>query len=122
MVRLLPAIAFLFAGGCAIVDNEVSDGLPGYVSFGFEDSSFYPCNSSERWWLNEPSSLGIDERYDAIASNPYEHVYARLRGSRSPRGKYGHLGAYQREFTVSEVVEMRKPAEGDCTWKGPQLQ
>ncbi len=120
-VASIAASLLLAAGGCAIVDNELSEGTPGYVSFGFEVSAFYPCDSHEQWWV-ESDVLELQERYDAIVSRAYERVYARLRGSYSRPGQYGHLGSYHRVYTVSEVLELRKPVESDCRWQGPHYQ
>lgn len=121
-VASIVATVSFAAGGCAIVDNELSDGMQGYVSFGFEVSAFYPCDSAEQWWVESANELELGERYDAIVSRPYEWVYVRLRGSVSRPGQYGHLGQYQRVLTVSEILEMRLPADSDCGWLGGQPQ
>jgi hypothetical protein len=56
----------------------------------------------------------LQTRYNSLTEFPYEPVYAVLKGERSGRGEYGHLGGYQRGFRVSEVVEVRLPEEGEC--------
>lgn len=101
--------------GCAIVDNLDDDGiLEGYFSFGFEDASFFPCHVNEAWWVNSDPAVGLLDAYSAIASGPHDLVYGRARGTRTPRGTYGHLGRYQREFTVMDLVEIRSTKAGDC--------
>jgi hypothetical protein len=102
--------------GCALVD-PTEDAVPeGIVSIGFEVSAFRSCGSSEDWWLVGSSALysELAERYAGIVSSEYEPVYARLRGVQPKPGEYGHLGAYPREFHVTEIVEMRAPSEDDC--------
>jgi hypothetical protein len=83
----------------------------GLYSFGFEVSSFSPCGGDERWWAG---GSGLTERYLALGVPSYEEVFVRLRGTPSETGRYGHLGAYDRKFEVTEVVEIRRRRDGDC--------
>ena len=108
---------------CAIVDHVSEDGIEGYLSFGFEESAFRPCGVDEQWWVEESSrSIELIEAYrDVVGSQQdYVRVYARLIGSRSEAGSYGHLGAYDRIFTVSRIVDMRQVEDGDCSWPGDE--
>jgi hypothetical protein len=124
--RKLNAIAilvgvFLLSGACAIVDHVSEDGVEGYLSFGFEESAFRPCGIDEQWWVEESSrSIELFETYRDVvgSSQDYVRVYARLIGSRSESGRHGHLGAYDRIFTVSRIVDMRRVQDGDCSWPG----
>lgn len=54
--------------------------------------------------------------YSAAVSDDYnyESAYAEIIGVISNKGSYGHLGAYDRELQVNEVVEVRAASEGDC--------
>ena len=111
----------LLSGACAIVDHVSEDGVEGYLSFGFEESAFRPCGINELWWVEESSrSIELFETYRDVvgSSQDYVRVYARLIGSRSESGHYGHLGAYDRIFTVSRIVDMRQVQDGDCSWPG----
>lgn len=40
------------------------------------------------------------------AGEDYVPVYVHLRGRLSPPGQYGHLGAYTREVTVTEITAL----------------
>jgi len=116
---ILPALSV--AGGCALVDHGEGDGAEGYLSFGFEEAAFRPCGVSETWWVEvADASIELFESYQAVVGDSAEYVpaYARLIGSRSGRGSFGHMGAYDRTFSVSRVVEIREVEEGDCAWPG----
>lgn len=82
--------------------------VKGMISFGFESSDFMPEKSKERWWLTGTKDL--QTRYKSVAGNDYESVCAILKGIPSEPGQYGHLGAYQREFKVTEVIDVGKTA------------
>ena len=114
---LLAALA-CFGLGChtqvqAVDDKDIYEGT---VALGFEVSSFRPCGLDESWWIegSEESAVNISEQYAGITQKPYEEVFARLRGLISEKGIYGHLGAYQRSFYVTEVIIVRSKQSGDC--------
>ena len=88
----------------------------GYVSFGFETSEFRPCGSKEQWWVL--STRDLSARYKKLSANMYSPVFVRLRGVPTKLGQYGHLGAYQRQFEVTAVLESRPPKSDDCKVKG----
>ena len=88
----------------------------GYVSFGFETSEFRPCGSREKWWVL--STKDLSQRYGKLSPKMYGSVYVRMKGTPTVMGKYGHLGAYQRQFAVQSVLEARAPRSDDCKVKG----
>ncbi len=114
---LLPSV-LLGALAFAAVGRSLESGTwEGFVSFGGEFSDFRPCGSKEIWWLK---GSGYDEelpelrkKYQELAE-PYEQVYARLRGDVTKKGQYGQLGTYQRVFYVEEILEIRHKREEDC--------
>lgn len=86
----------------------------GHLSMGFETSAFTPCAPGERWWV---SGLGaeLSERYRAASKGQdYQPVFLRVRGRLSGTGRYGHLGGYERELEVLEILELRAAQDGDC--------
>ena len=84
----------------------------GHYSSGFEESSFRPCGSAERWWL-EVSEKNYDQWSTAMA--PHKgRTYIELRGTRTGKGQYGHLGLYDRGLNVIEVILARPPDLRDC--------
>jgi hypothetical protein len=97
-----------------LMSQELFEG--GYA-YGFETSAFLPCGLHEQWWVT-PANGEVGEElvrmYNAISDEQFKNAYSRLRGKISARGKYGHLGFYEREFVVTEVVDLRARQEGDC--------
>ncbi len=83
----------------------------GSFSAGFEVQAFSPCLSDQQWWTN---GTDLHRRYYALGLAEYEEAYARLRGHLSGPGEYGHMGAYRREFEVTQVLEIRQKQEDDC--------
>jgi hypothetical protein len=111
-MRLLQAVGFVallvgWASGC---DNEVE--TAGLLTFGFETSSLVPCGHQDAWWV--VASDELMQRYAALQIPPGQSAYARLRGDRSDRGQYGHLGAYRYELEVTQVITLRPVQAADC--------
>jgi hypothetical protein len=102
-------VMVLFAR-CREVETDVTL-YTGFYSLGFEVSAFTPCGSEEKWWTG---GAELVERYRDLNVEQYREVFVRLRGNVSEEGNYGHLGAYNRQFEVSEVVEIREVKDGDC--------
>lgn len=71
---------------------------------------FQPEDSKERWWA---SFAGLDEK--ARKRLPLPGVAAgievRLYGSISERGSYGHMGMYDREFTITKLGAVTRASE-----------
>jgi hypothetical protein len=100
----------LLLSGCAasIADPAGPQEFAGLYAAGFEVESFQPCGSGESWWVTDGEELRT--RYRALAGSSYEPVYVVVRGTAGPRGRYGHLAAYERELAVAEVLEIRRGA------------
>ena len=100
----------------------------GYYASGFEVSSFVPCGMTEAasygigYWLNGTKEF-YDQYHALVQSSEFEQntgylsVYVRFKGELSPAGSYGHLGAYEREVTVTELLEMS--LDGICPGETP---
>lgn len=102
----------LGAAACGSVTAPGVQEHAGYYESGFEVESFRPCGESQAWWVTGGESLR--ERYREIAAAPYERLYVVVRGTAGPVGRYGHLGSYQRELEVEEVLEIRRALPTDC--------
>jgi hypothetical protein len=116
LVLIAIAVA-LPSTGCEFLESIFDDDrYVGHVAFGFEVSAFHPCGSDEQWWIagGGDALLDLQDRYWALGLNPYEMAFAELEGLQSGKGEYGHLNAYQREFRVLDVRDVRLPADGDC--------
>ncbi len=87
----------------------------GKLMLEFENSEFLPEDSGARWWLVHNPDIG--KRYYILKKGEFRprsfYVYAHFRGYLSPdRGiGVGHFNQYDREFVVTEIVDMRKIEE-----------
>ncbi|GAB4579990.1 MAG: hypothetical protein Fur0022_27290 [Anaerolineales bacterium] len=115
---LLLTLAALTCQTLSPTPGPTTGEFEGYYSSGFEVSAFVPCDGGEPapgfvpgYWLNGTSDFY--DQYDALVESS-DHdpitgslsVYVRFNGELSPPGHYGHLGAYEREITVTELLEM----------------
>ncbi len=92
----------------------------GYVFLAWEQSEFRPIGEKEVWWVYSLADMKPYQDlvsqgggYDEIKKRRNrEYVFATLKGYLSPTGQvgrgYGHMGAYAREFVVTEIVEMKR--------------
>lgn len=109
-----------FLSGCSLFDEvwHSDDVFTGAYAWGFEASDFRECDATEKWWVSTKSTEVSEElinTYLGITGGEwYREVHVKVRGRRSVRGQYGHLGVYTRELTVESVLEMRALEEGEC--------
>jgi hypothetical protein len=97
--------------------EERSGAVRCFYSWGFEVEAFQPCGSKEGWWvvsMNPEAGRTLSRRYREATSGPYQRVYAELKGTPSTKGRFGHMGAYDREFALEEVILVREARPGDC--------
>jgi hypothetical protein len=90
----------------------------GTVRLGFEQVEFVECGSEERWWV-EPARSAVGHelvRGVKIVSTTTDRGAAAVefRGRPSPRGRYGHMNRYDREFVLDEVVTVRDTTRTTC--------
>lgn len=111
MRLLLLALPLLLAGCVKTITDPAAVVYEGFYAWGFEVSSFQPCENDESWWV---TGGDLTSRYREIATQDYQPVFVVLAGEAGPPGSYGHMGAYSREIAVREVLEMRPVREGDC--------
>jgi len=120
-VCVVVALAAFFYLPQGVIAGPTTGEFSGYYTSGFEVASFVPCPASAldaadgAWWLGSiPESNFYDKYLDVIGPDAAEYVtvFVVWRGTVSPPGSYGHLGAYTREATVEEVIEMS--LDGAC--------
>ena len=109
MKNLILYLCIMFVSG-SLHAQETYKGL--YVS-AFERSDFMPCNSNEHWWLQGSVYSMIEEfiKDNSLRSgdgdwNPNSPVYIEVVGSKSNKGMWGHMGAYQYKLNAMELVEV----------------
>ena len=99
LVLLLTVGSPLLFQACSEPDSYV-----GIYVQGFEENSFRLCGSSQWWWVIPNDEL--TNAYENLGVAPYTKVYVEVKGRRSPKGKYGHLGGYDYQLTVKELVKI----------------
>jgi hypothetical protein len=138
MMRILQFIAFtpvFLLVSCSIfvpasTPAPASTEFEGFYTSSFEVSSFVKCGMNSQsgygqgYWL--VSTTEFQEKFRRTLSgaagtygpkdNPrvFDTVYVRFTGTLSPKGNYGHLGAYSNEVTVIKVIEMKTISSGFC--------
>lgn len=116
------AVALFLTAGPACGQEAASFRGPGHYVTGFETSEFVPCapeHANERWWLAGDSAVYPalqDAAYGAVPADERKgrtgRAFVRLRGRITPPGRYGHMGAYEREIEVAEVLDARPDPAG----------
>ena len=105
-------IVLLLVTGCGDDPIEPSSLVQGRYNLMFESSALDPCDIDQSWWV--VNSDVLRDQYDAIAEFPGQEVFLSVAGRMSAVGSYGHMGAYEREFRITEVNEIRPLEAGDC--------
>ena len=111
MARAVPAVAALALLGAAAKGMEPQR-LSGHYTVQWEEQSFQPCGSREKWWVSDPGPLL--PRYRELVKGDYGTVFVTVRAEVTGRGMFGHLGMFPRATAVREVVRASQAAEGDC--------
>ena len=98
--------------GCATAGGgKAPERLAGHYRYGFEMEAFRPCGGTEEWWIARSDELRTRaEVLPPVGASIYVVIRARV----SPEGTYGHLGAYRRQLSVVEVLEVRAATDADC--------
>lgn len=120
LIYLIILALGLMLPACALIDSTENepDVYEGTYSQGFEDSPFEPCRRSERWNIITGDTTAMQDFRDRVVavlnqgSNP---MYARLRGTLSPKGQYpGIFITYDHQLELIEVLEVRALRASDC--------
>ena len=85
----------------------------GHYTVQWEEQSFTPCGSSEKWWMSDPGPLLARYR-QIVKDRDYGTVYVTVRAEVTDRGMFGHLGTFPRAMAVREVIDARAAGENDC--------
>lgn len=91
----------------APAEEPGSSWIRGRYLAAFEVSSFQPEGSTERWWTSFDERLGNEAR-ELVESARGTPVEVELAGKVSDPGEYGHMGFYNREFTVHAIRRKAK--------------
>jgi hypothetical protein len=94
--------------------------LTGHYTVQWEEQSFQPCGSREKWWVSDPGPLLA--RYRGLVKGDYGTVYVTVRAEVTGRGSFGHLGMFPRAMAVREVVQADSAGSGDCRERGVEVE
>jgi hypothetical protein len=110
-IRAVPAFVAvaLLAGASRGMEPQR---LTGHYTVQWEEQSFQPCGSSEKWWVSDAGPLMA--RYRELVKGDYGTVFVTVRAEVTDRGQFGHLGMFPRATAVREVVRASPAGEGDC--------
>jgi hypothetical protein len=119
--------AYLLVSSCyqasRFGDPNATAAFRGYISCGFEASSFAPCGTSKAYWIDcdDPpwtNAVSILDTCDVRRCSVHG-VYVELDAALSPLGSYGHLGNWQHELTPHHVYYVHSVGPNTCTWTRP---
>lgn len=102
--RLALLTLVLPAAACASMIGGDSEEYQGIYERGFEADAFHPCGTGEAWWVTGGEDLHA--RYAEVTERDYQPVYVVVRGELSEPGSWGHLGGYDRQIDVEELIAM----------------
>ena len=97
--------------------NWVEQEYEGRYTWGFETNSFQPCGVFENWWVTGEVNQLVD-CHDSLSAGQFNPIHVRVRGIRSPLGIFGHMGACQREFFVTELLACEPVEDDHCYMAG----
>ncbi len=108
------ALALIAVAACDRSTGPVEGDFRGIYAWGWEASGFRGCLASEYWWMT--GELGpISNALFPGEPRPMEGAaFVHVRGTRSARGQYGHLGSYPHELVVEEVLDASSDTVGRC--------
>lgn len=116
VVSALAAVALL----AAATRGREPQRLTGHYTVQWEEQSFQPCGSSEKWWVADPGPLL--PRYRELVKGNYGTVFVTVRAEVTERGRFGHLGMFPRSAAVREVLRAAPAAEGDCQGRDVEVE
>lgn len=101
--------SFLFTG-LLLISCQSQETVKGFYTSGWEWSQFEPCSNLDEWWWVTGSDNFYDQ-YESLIKAKGDttigsYVYLEVTGTKTPKGKYGHMSQYEREFEIKKVFVM----------------
>lgn len=86
--------------------------LTGHFVYGHESREFTPCDTQEVYWVADGTGGDMPAVYQALAAQPYEPIYAEVRGSVGPRPDAGFADSYDRQLRIVELIRAARESAG----------
>lgn len=108
----LPLVSLFPFAAPAMSDEQL---VSGYYTVGWEEQSFTPCGSRQKWWVNNPGPMMGP--YRDLVEGDWGTIFVTVRVDLTTEGQWGHMGGYRRGMAVTELVDARKPSpeRDDCS-------
>jgi uncharacterized membrane protein len=102
---LLMGVAFLATLSCQRNAGSEAQIFEGLATFGHEVRSFRPCGAEKSFWAIDSTGV-LWELHGELApgAEPYEEVFARVRGHLGPPPTEGFGASYEGTLVVKEVL------------------
>ena len=115
-VSAVAAVALLGAG-----HGMEPQRLTGHYTVQWEEQSFQPCGSREKWWVSDPGPLLARYR-ELVKGDHWGTVFVTVRAEVTDRGNFGHMGMFPRAIAVREVVRADSAGSGDCRRRDVEVE
>lgn len=106
----LAGLLGLALAACAGAPAPAAQRYAGSWDWRFETSAFTTDDGQGPWWLHAEGAAWeqLNAPLALEAGGPWGRVHIVVEGELSAPGRYGHLGAYERELRVARVIEARR--------------
>jgi hypothetical protein len=103
---LLAGLAGLGLAACVSKSAPASNVYSGELDWHFETSSFVTNDGRGPWWLSADGAVWSDvvAPIQRGGGGPWGQVRLTVEAELSAPGRYGHMGAYEREIRVTRVI------------------
>ena len=101
-------VAALALSACATTPTTAR--YSGTWDWHFETSSFSTDDGRGPWWLHADGAEWeqINAPLSEAGAGTWGRVHLIVEGELSPPGQYGHMAAYERQFRITKVLDVRR--------------
>ncbi len=89
-----------------------SNAFRGHLVWGHEVRSFRPCGMEVEYWVVDRTGGELWDVYRALTHEPYQPLYAELRGDLGPSPSIGFGVKYEKQLTVLELRRAARETRG----------
>ncbi len=108
-ILLLFHFALAFFGPTSLYASNI---FRGHLVWGHEVRSFKPCGREVEYWVVDGTGGEVREVYRALTHEPYQPLYAELRGILGTSPSTGFGAEYEKQLTVLELRRAARETRG----------